>query len=72
MLSTEYTTNHGAPWTTLWVMDIRVADLTKEIYRSSLLEFAAEVAVPCVAEALRIVLVPKDNYGSQELTSSLE
>ena len=69
MLRTEYTTNHGAPWSTLWVMDLRVADLTKEMYRSSLLEFAAEVAVPCVAEALRVVLVPKDERYAKELTS---
>lgn len=69
MLGTEYTTNHGAPWSTLWVMELRVADLTKEIYRSSLLEFAGQVAVPCVAEALRVVLVPKDECDSQELTS---
>jgi hypothetical protein len=69
MLGTEYTTNHGAPWSTLWVMELRVADLTKEMYRSSLLEFAGQVAVPCVREALRVVLVPKDECDSQELTS---
>lgn len=69
MLGTEYTTNHGAPWSTLWVMELRVADLTKDIYRSSLLEFAGEVAIPCVAEALKVVLDPKDVSDSQELTS---
>lgn len=69
MLGTEYTTNHGAPWSTLWVMELRVADLTKEIYRSSLLEFAGEVAIPCVAAALKEVLDPKDVCDSQELKS---
>lgn len=56
MLGTEYTTNHGAPWSTLWVMELRLVDLTNEIHRNSLLEYAGNFAVPCVAEALMNVL----------------
>ncbi|WP_421556756.1 hypothetical protein [Pseudomonas kitaguniensis] len=69
MLRTEYTTNDSALWSTLWVMDLRLVDLTKEIHRSSLLEFAGKVAVPCVAEALMVVLEPQEAPGSQELSS---
>ncbi len=56
MLRTEYTTNYSAPWSTLWVMELRLVDLKKEIHRTSLLEFAGQVAIGCVAEALLVVL----------------
>ncbi len=69
MLGTEYTTNHSAPWSSLWVMELRLVDLTKEIHRSSLLEFAGEVAVQCVAEALKVVLDPSEVRGTQESAS---
>ena len=52
MFGTEYTTNDKALWSTLWVMELRLADLTNTIHRDSLLEFAGECAVPCVAEGL--------------------
>lgn len=58
MFGSEYITNDSALWSTLWVMELRIVDLTKEIHRSSLLEFAGQVAVPCVAEALMGVLEP--------------
>lgn len=69
MLGTEYTTNDKALWSTLWVMELRLVDLTKEIHRSSLLEFAGKVAVPCVAEALMVVLDAQEERSSQELAS---
>lgn len=56
MLGTQYTTNHSAPWSTLWVMELRLVDLKKETHRSSLLEFAGQVGISCVAEALLAVL----------------
>lgn len=69
MFGTDYTTNENALWSTLWVMELRLVDLTNEIHRSSLLEFAGKVAVPCVAEALMVVLDPVDARRSLELAS---
>lgn len=67
MLGTEYTTNLNVLWPTLWVMELPLVDLKKEIHRSSLLEFASQVGVRCVAEALLGVLDQPEVISSQEL-----
>ncbi|AGN33482.1 hypothetical protein PflA506_p0023 (plasmid) [Pseudomonas fluorescens A506] len=69
MLGTEYTTNYSAPWSTLWVMELRLVDLKKEIHRSSLLEFAGQVGISCVAEALLVVLDQPQMNKPLELAS---
>lgn len=69
MLGTEYITNDSALWSTLWVMELRVVDLTNEIHRNSLLEFAGKFAVPCVAEALMNVLESADALGKSSAQS---
>ena len=52
MLGSEYITNDSAIWSTLWVMELRLVDLANVNHRDSLLEFAGEFAVPCVAEGV--------------------
>lgn len=52
MLGSEYITNDSALWSTLWVMELRLVDLTNVNHRDSVLEFAGEFAVPCVAEGV--------------------
>lgn len=71
MFGSEYITNESALWSTLWVMELRLVDLTNEIHRNSLLEYAGKVAVPCVAEALMNVLESPVTGGKHVAESHL-